>query len=813
MKKPVKVFRLIIVFFVVCAFSSIILMSPFGGSLYAQGAKIKVFIDPGHGGKDPGAVRFGLSEKTANLGIALKLKAKLEAGGFDVVMSRTSDINHTLDEIVSMANSSHADIFLSIHNNASISPYAHGTETYWNANGINGSSQLANLIQSNLVSQIGRANRGVKTANFRVIKYTNMPAALVECAFMSNQTESDLLKTDAFREKCATGLFNAISSFAKGIDKGSGSYSDVGGTNSSGFAMNIDQPQNGATISEDFIISGWAADLRNSPPTELVKVGFYTGQDRNEDSLLGEVDEFNSNVMGSEGILNSGWEFNISRESLNEGENIIYVYSYDKNNNYSTATVRVNIVKEDEQKEDINVSPTASPGGPYDATAGEEITFDGSGSSDSDGEITEYLWDFGDDSTGTEVSSNHSYSEAGTYTVTLTVKDNSGASSASVTTTAVIADAADGDENAAEEEDNNSADQFGVVSNSTNMIGYININVDDLVKIFEDKSSDKVEWARRIAPLYIEYGKLFNMRADIAWAQMCHETGFLEFTGDVSPDQNNFVGIGATGGGAPGDSFATEELGIIAHFAHLAWYYYPDHINEYCSKQYDPRHFGDSHYMYTGDSTLGFLNGRWAPGANYTDKIIQFANQIIQGIGQDDSTETTPTVTAEAGEDRSGNVGDTLTFDASASTISPLSEDTVVSYSWDWDGDGIYDETVQEAVVTHVFDVSGTYGAALKVTAFDNIEATDTVTVTINDINEIPTASPGGPYTATEGEEITFDGSGSSDSDGEIVEYLWDFGDDSTGTEVSPTYSYSEAGTYTVTLTVEDDNGASSTVE
>ena len=118
------------------------------------------------------------------------------------------------------------------------------------------------------------------------------------------------------------------------------------------------------------------------------------------------------------------------------------------------------------------------------------------------------------------------------------------------------------------------------------------------------------------------------MRVDIAWAQMCHETGFLEYTGDVRPEQNNFVGIGATGGGVPGNSFETEELGIIAHYAHLAWYYYPDHINEYCSKQYDPRHFGDSHYMYTGDSTLGFLNGRWAPGANYTDKIILFANQI-----------------------------------------------------------------------------------------------------------------------------------------------------------------------------------------
>jgi len=152
--------------------------------------------------------------------------------------------------------------------------------------------------------------------------------------------------------------------------------------------------------------------------------------------------------------------------------------------------------------------------------------------------------------------------------------------------------------------------------------------VEQLVKIFEDRNSSKVEWARRIAPIYIQYGILFDIRADIAWAQMCHETGFLEYTGDVSPDQNNFCGMGATGGGVPGNSFATEELGIIAQYAHLAWYYYPDHINQYCNAIYDPRHFGSYHYKYTGDTTLGFLNGNWAPGATYTDKIILFANQI-----------------------------------------------------------------------------------------------------------------------------------------------------------------------------------------
>ncbi len=202
------------------------------------------------------------------------------------------------------------------------------------------------------------------------------------------------------------------------------------------------------------------------------------------------------------------------------------------------------------------------------------------------------------------MSLTHTYTEAGEYTVSLTVEDDNGALSAEVITTATV-EAEGGEEE--EEEEQEYPVNTSPITNSTSVVGYTEVTIDQLVKIFEDRNSTKVEWARRIAPFYIYYGKLFNLRADIAWAQMCHETGFLEYTGDVQPDQNNFVGMGATGGGVPGNSFATEELGIIAHYAHLAWYYYPDHVNIYCSITYDPRHFGSTHYRYTGDTTLGFF--------------------------------------------------------------------------------------------------------------------------------------------------------------------------------------------------------------
>jgi len=285
-----------------------------------------------------------------------------------------------------------------------------------------------------------------------------------------------------------------------------------------------------------------------------------------------------------------------------------------------TDTVTVTI---EEPAEVPNEAPTADAGGPYTVTAGEELTFDGSGSTDSDGEIIEYIWDFGDESEGTGVSPVHTYAEAGEYTAILTVEDDDEAISEEAAATVTVEEAEE-----EEEEEETYPVNTSFITNSTSFIGYTGITVEQLVKIFEDRNSSKVEWARRIAPIYIQYGILFNMRADIAWAQMCHETGFLEYTGDVSPDQKNFVGMGATGGGVPGNSFATEELGIIAHYAHLAWYYYPDHVNQYCNATYDPRHFGSTHYKYTGDTTLNHLNGRWAPGATYTDKIILFANQI-----------------------------------------------------------------------------------------------------------------------------------------------------------------------------------------
>lgn len=232
---------------------------------------------------------------------------------------------------------------------------------------------------------------------------------------------------------------------------------------------------------------------------------------------------------------------------------------------------------------------------------------------DPDGDAIQYTWSVNAGliaQNNTNPANWTSPDAPGEYSITLVVSDNHGNKSSPYTITVSVKAKAE------------------PISSSTSMVGYQEVSAEQLVGLFIIRNPSKAERAARLAPIYINYGKLFNIRADIAWAQMCHETDFLEYTGDVKSGQNNFAGIGATGGENPGNSFATEEMGIIAQFAHLAWYYFPDHVNRYCSPEYDPRHFDNVHKYYTGDTSLGFLNGRWATDANYADKIALFTNEI-----------------------------------------------------------------------------------------------------------------------------------------------------------------------------------------
>ena len=214
-----------------------------------------------------------------------------------------------------------------------------------------------------------------------------MPGALVECAFISNQTENDLLKSEDFREKCANGIFAGIKKFAEGINKApsaggstsgntpattdagsatnnTNTYSDTSGASSSGFTMKTNIPANGAKIFSMFEIRGWTADLRGTPAKKLSKIEIYKSADRNTAGLLGKVENFETNVLGSEGVLNGGWTLNAGIDNLSEGENILYIYAFDEDGNYSLDNLRINVIKSGNTSE-INLNPVAVPGAPY----------------------------------------------------------------------------------------------------------------------------------------------------------------------------------------------------------------------------------------------------------------------------------------------------------------------------------------------------------------------------------------------------------------------------------------------------------------
>lgn len=173
----------------------------------------KICIDPGHGGSDSGAIGpSGYTEKEANLDIAMKLRKYVENHGATAIMTRTTDIYVSLSDRCKIANDNKTDIFVSIHHNAFSDPTVGGTETYYHSSlpPNSNAAKLAGKIQTNLVNVLGLNDRGVKTANFYVLRNTNMPAALAEVLFISNPNEEALIKNESVREKVAWAIYAGI---------------------------------------------------------------------------------------------------------------------------------------------------------------------------------------------------------------------------------------------------------------------------------------------------------------------------------------------------------------------------------------------------------------------------------------------------------------------------------------------------------------------------------------------------------------------------------------------------------------------------
>jgi N-acetylmuramoyl-L-alanine amidase len=218
----------------------------------------RIVIDPGHGGHDPGASGNGINEAELVLDVSLRLKKLLEnQPGVEVVMTRETDVFVPLDQRTAIANRESADLFLSIHANASRNPKARGVETYFlnfaanpeaeavaareNSssgqpmhrlpdivkaialnNKLDESRDFAATIQKSMVRKLAARNRdlrdlGVKQAPFVVLIGAGMPSVLAEIAFVSHKQEGLLLKTSAYRQQIAEALFDAITKYQKSL--------------------------------------------------------------------------------------------------------------------------------------------------------------------------------------------------------------------------------------------------------------------------------------------------------------------------------------------------------------------------------------------------------------------------------------------------------------------------------------------------------------------------------------------------------------------------------------------------------------------
>ena len=167
-----------------------------------------VVVDAGHGGKDNGAYRkFGGAEKIATLDVATRLARKLRESDLKIVMTRSTDIFIPLEQRVAIENAQKNSIFVSIHFNDSRRRGIHGFETYYHAAN---SYDLANRIQSKLMTIPHSANRGVHSANFRVLRLAKYPAVLVECGFLSNRLEGGEARDAEYRETLADRIAEAV---------------------------------------------------------------------------------------------------------------------------------------------------------------------------------------------------------------------------------------------------------------------------------------------------------------------------------------------------------------------------------------------------------------------------------------------------------------------------------------------------------------------------------------------------------------------------------------------------------------------------
>ncbi len=410
----------------------------------------------------------------------------------------------------------------------------------------------------------------------------------------------------------------------------------------------------------------------------------------------------------------------------------------------------------------VNRTPAANPNGPYAANLGQPISFSSAGSSDPDGDQLSYLWDFGDGSTATQRNPNHTYSSGGIFTVTLTVTDPGGLSDAG-TTTATVNRPPVANPNGPYTANLGQPIAFSSAGSSDPDGDTLTYRWD-----FGDGSTStaanptKTYATGGVFVVLLQVMDPGGLTNQVSTTATINRPPVAEANGPYTASLGQPINFSSAGSSDPdGDTLA------------YLW------------------SFGDG-----TTSTQANPTKTYAVGGVYT---VTLRVTDPGGLFAEDTAEATiarPPV-ANANGPYTGNQGQPIAF-SSAGSSDP--DGQALTYLWTF-GDGT---TSTAANPTKTYAVGGVYTVTLRVTDPDLLFDEDTTTATIN---RPPVAEANGPYTGNQGSPIAFSSAGSSDPDGQVLTYLWTFGDGTTSTQANPAKTYVVGGVYTVTLRVTDPGG------
>jgi|GEM_PF-3251159 len=418
------------------------------------------------------------------------------------------------------------------------------------------------------------------------------------------------------------------------------------------------------------------------------------------------------------------------------------------------------------------------------------VNFSGSNSSDSDGTIVSYAWDFGDGSMDSGVNASHSFTEAGSYTVSLTVTDNDGLTNTATTTIVVNEEVIALAPTAEITANTNSGEAPLAVnfsgSNSSDSDGTIVSYAWD----FGDGSTDS------------------GVNASYSFTEAGSYTVSLTVT-----DNDGLTNTATT------TIVVNEEVIALAPTAEIT-------ANTNSGEAPLAVNFSGSN---SSDSDGTIVSYAWDFGDGSTDSGVNASHTFSEAgsytvsltVTDNDGLTNTATTTIVVNEEvialaptaeitantNSGEAPLAVNFSGSNSSDS---DGTIVSYAWDF-GDGSTDSGVN---ASYSFTEAGSYTVSLTVTDNDGLTNTATTTIVVNE--EVIALAPTAEITANtnSGEAplaINFSGSNSSDSDGTIVSYAWDFGNGVSGNGMNSNYLFTTPGEYIVSLTVTDNDGLTNT--